>query len=119
MRSGWLGVGVLWRQRRRRAVVVAETVRKPAERAAAENLGVLPPLAEHRFHVADRGAPDSELYVVPGWSRPVHGSDRQRLRVAPVRGVVAPTVAQVDAPQEGDVELGPVAVAQDHELLVV
>ena len=28
-------------------------------------------------------------------------------------------MAQVDAPQEGDVELGPVLVAQDHELLVV
>jgi hypothetical protein len=41
------------------------------------------------------------------------------LWVAPVRGVVSPAVAQVDSPQEGDVELGPVVVAQDHELLVV
>ena len=56
---------------------------------------------------------------MPGRSWPVGCGHRLRLGVAPVRGVVAPTVAQVDTTQEGNVELGPVTVAQDHELLVV
>jgi hypothetical protein len=56
---------------------------------------------------------------VPRWLWPVHARHRLRLRVAPVRCVVAAAVAQVDATEEGDVQLGPLVVAQDHELLMV
>ena len=41
------------------------------------------------------------------------------LRIARVVGVVAATVAQVDAPDVGDVVLGPVDVAEDDQLLVM
>ena len=44
---------------------------------------------------------------------------RLGLRVAAVLGVVAAAVAEVDAADEGDVQLGPARVAQDDELLVV
>ena len=98
---------------------MSDTVRKPAQRAAAESLGVLPSFTEHRLHIADGRSADGELYVVPGRSWPVDSGHRLWLRVAPVRCVVAAAVAQVDATEEGDVELGPVPMAQDDELLVV
>jgi hypothetical protein len=39
--------------------------------------------------------------------------------ISPMRSVVAPTVAQVDAADEGDVGIGAARVAEDDQLLVV
>ena len=119
MRSCRLGVGTLWRQRCGRRLVVTDPVREPSQRAAAERPGVLPPFTEHRLHITDGRSADGQLYVVPRRSRPVRRSHRLDLRVACVRYVVAAAVAQVDAAHVGDVQLGPVMVAQDDELLVV
>ena len=84
-----------------------------------QRVGVLPALPEHGLGVPDRGSADRHLDVVPSGPRAVHRGHRKRLRVAAVLDVVAPAVAQVDAADEGDVVLGPVAVAQHHQLLVV
>lgn len=50
---------------------------------------------------------------------PVAGGHLHRLRVAPVRGVVTPAVAQVDPAGEGDVAFRRPRVPQHHQLLVV
>lgn len=98
---------------------MSDTVSKPAQRAAAESLGVLPSFTEDRLDIADSRSADGELYVVPGRSRPVDSRHRLWLRIAPMRGVVAAAVTQVDATQKGDVQRWPITVPQDHELLVV
>jgi hypothetical protein len=82
-------------------------------------LGVFPAFTEHGLHITDGWSDDGELNIVPGWSWPVCRSHRLSLGVALMRCVVAAAVAQVDPAEEGDVQLRPVAVAQDDELLVV
>ena len=56
---------------------------------------------------------------MPGRLRPVDRRHGLSLCVPTVRGVVASAVAQVDATEVGDVQLGPVVVAQDDKFLVV
>src|SRR5580765_157789 len=85
----------------------------------AEWRGVLPALAEDRLDVVDGWTADGDLGVVPGGGRTVGPGHLQRLGVSVVTGVVAPRVAQVDAPDVGDVASGVVAVSDDDELLVV
>jgi hypothetical protein len=119
MMPGWFGVGMLRWQRRPRGVVVPDTVREPTHRAAAESVGVFPAFTEHRFNVAHGRSADGELDVVPRRSWPEDSGHRLWLRIAPVRCAVAAAVAQVDASEEGDIEVGPLVGAQDDELLVV
>jgi len=119
MRPSWRRVGMLWRQRGGPRLVVPGPILKPPQRAPAERPGVFPTFTEHRLHVADGWSADGELYVVPRWSGSVHGRYRLGLRIAPMRCVITAAVAEVDATEEGDVELGPLVVSQDDELLVV
>ncbi len=56
---------------------------------------------------------------MPGRARPVGRGERLAERVAPVCGVVATAVAQVDAADESDVPLGPSRVTQYDGLLMV
>ena len=92
---------------------------EPATGVGGQRSIVLPALPEGRLDVVDRGAPDGDLDVVPRRVRAVLGSDGQGLGIAPVTVVVAPRVAEVDAPGVGDVPGRVVAVPQHHELLVV
>lgn len=80
---------------------------------------VLPALAEHRVQRVHRRPANLQLDVVPGRAFTVGARHRECLRVAAVRGVVPPAVAEIDAAGEGDVPPGIVVVAEDDELLVV
>ena len=84
-----------------------------------QRVGVLPSFPEHGLRVTDRGSADRHLDVVPGGPRAVRRGHRESLWIAAVLDVVASAVAQVDAADEGDVVLGPVAVPKHHQLLVV
>jgi hypothetical protein len=75
-------------------------------------------LTEDRLDIADGRPTDGELDAVPVRSRPIDSRHRPWLRIAPMRGVVAAAVTQVARTQKGDVQLGPITVPQDHELLV-
>ena len=119
MGSGGFGVRALLGQRRVRGVVVSHPVCEPSQRAAAQALRVIPAFTEYGLHVADGRSLDGKLHVVPRRSWPVHRRHRLWLGVSRMRCVVAAPVAQVGAPEEGDVQLGPRPVAQDDELLVV
>ena len=114
MMPGWFGVGMLRWQRRPCGVVVSDTVREPAHRAAAESLGVFPSFTEDRLDVADGRSADGKLYVVPRRPWAVDSGHRLWLRIAQVRCAVAAAVAQVDASKEGDIEVGTLVVAQDE-----
>ena len=69
--------------------------------------------------VADGRSAQFELDVVPGRVRPVDLGHGRGERVAAVLGVVVAAPAQVDAADEGDVEVGAAGVAYDEEFLVV
>src|SRR4051794_7404882 len=56
---------------------------------------------------------------MPRWCRAVPTIHRLSLPVATVPAVVAPGVAQVDAPDERDVVVGPVTVSDHDELLMM
>jgi hypothetical protein len=91
----------------------------PVRQAAVERVRVVPPLGEHGEDVGDDRAPEFHRGVVPRRVLAVPGVDRDRLRVAPVCGVVAAAVREVDAADVGDVPRGVVAVLDHEELLVV
>jgi hypothetical protein len=86
---------------------------------SAERGAVVPPLAENGFGVADGRPPQGELDVVPGGCEPVDLGQRLTLGVAPMSYVVAPPVAEIDAAEKGDVVLGPSAVTEHDQLLVM
>ena len=98
---------------------MAELVRDDVHRVAAERLPIFPAFPEDRLHVAHRRTADEELDVVPRRSGPVHGGHPLPLRIAGVRGIVPPAVAQVDPADERHVLLRPAGVPQHDELLVV
>ncbi len=98
---------------------MVQELSQPSQRAAAERGRVLPAFAEGGFDIADGRAVDRELDVVPGRARPVGRGERLAERVAPVCGVVATAVTQVDAADESDVPLGPSRVTQYDGLLMV
>src|SRR3954447_9681722 len=119
-----MGTNLRWRRSLRRqlpiaTVVTTEAVGDPAYRAAGERLRILPTLPKNRFDVGHRRPSDSELNVVPRRGLPVFRSHRLALRIPSVRRVVTAAVAEIDAPEERDIQFGPAAVAQHHELLVV
>jgi hypothetical protein len=60
-----------------------------------------------------------KLDVVPRWSIAVLGIEIDCLRIALVAGVIPPAVAEVDAPDEGDVVVGSRSTTGDDELLVM
>ncbi len=87
--------------------------------AGVERPGVLPAFPEGGGQVADGGAPDLELDVVPRRAGAVALVELDGLGVAQVPFVVVAPVAQVDAPDEGDVPVLLVGVADEDQLLVV
>ena len=72
-------------------------------RVEGQRGAVLPSLPERRLDVMDRRAVDRDLDVVPRGCRTVGAGHLNRLLVAPVIAVVTTAVAQVDAPDVGDV----------------
>ncbi len=94
-----------------RRTVAPSAVFQGSEGRPAEQLWVLPALAEDGLDIAHGGPLDGQLHVVPRRGRPVDLGHGLPLRVSVVPAVVAPAVTQVDAPQEGDVPLRLPAVA--------
>jgi hypothetical protein len=82
-----------------------------------EGCRVGPPLAERVFDLGDGRTPELQLYVVPRRTRTVSGIGVGGLFIAAVRTVIATTVAQIDATDEGD--LGLISTVQDDDLLVM
>lgn len=69
--------------------------------------------------VADGGATDRGLNVMPGWTWSVHLREVHRLRVSAVVVVIVAAQAEIDPTDEGHVVCGLVRVPDDDELLVV
>ena len=119
LRSGWRGIGRHLRQWPGPAIGATQEVVQDSEWIAAERAPVGPPLAKGEFHVADGRATNRKLSVMPRRSRPVHRRHRLALPVAVVVFAVAPAVAEVDAPDKGEVVLGLFGVPDDDHFLVM
>jgi hypothetical protein len=100
-------------------LVPAQSVTESAYRAAAQGLGVLPPLAEDGLDVTNGRPHDHQLYVVPGRAIAVHLGHRLALRIAGMGRIVAAAVAQVDSTDERHVLVRSRRMPQHDELLVV
>src|SRR5712691_8474258 len=95
--SGRRRVVRLPRQRVGTAGLVGQPGQPGSPRVAmVERGGILPLLPEASAEVAHHRAPDLELHVMPGRSRPELGVDPDGLGAAQVAGIVPPAVAQVD-----------------------
>jgi hypothetical protein len=92
---------------------------QPVQRIPGEGSRIVPSLAEDGLHVADCGAADLDLDVMPGWPSSVDGRDRFGLPVSRVCVVVVTAVTQVDTIDEGHILIGASRVAQHHELLMM
>src|SRR6478609_8842259 len=103
----------------RRAVQAPNPVSQTAHRRTRERCRIVPTLPEHGLDVVDGRSVDRHLDVMPRRVRAVLVSEQLGLAVAPVLGVVAPVVGQVDPADEGDVASGVVTVPDDDELLVM
>jgi hypothetical protein len=91
----------------------------PVRRAPVERVRVVPALGERAQHVADDRTPQLERGVVPRWPASVPAVHDRSLRVAPVRRVVPPPVAEVDPADERDVPIRGVPMLDDEQLLVM
>ena len=80
---------------------------------------IVPPLSEGFDKVANGGASDLGLDVVPGRTFAVHRVETLGLRVAFVALVVPTPVAEIDATDECDIVWGALIVQDQHELLMV
>ena len=100
------GIGKLVGQRSGRTVVATDSLADEVHRVARQRRGIVPPFPKGGFDIGDGRSAERELYVVPGRAVAVDLRHRLPLSVAPVICVVTPAVAQVDAPDERDVELG-------------
>jgi len=103
----WSGIGPLFWQGSRSPLLPVDQLADEVNGVSAERSTVVPPLAEDGLGVTYGRPPQRELDVVPGRPAPVDPRHRLTLGVAAMSCVVAPSVAQIDAAEKGDVVLGP------------
>jgi hypothetical protein len=84
-----------------------------------ERRGILPAFPEGLRDVSDRRPADLELNVVPSWAGTVALIQDDRLGITVMVFVVAPTVAQIDPPDEGNIIVRVCEVLEQDELLMV
>jgi hypothetical protein len=84
-----------------------------------ERSGVVPPLAKRHIEVADRGAANFELRIVPGGSRSVSHVHLDSLIIPKVSVVISTTMTQIDSSHERDVTIEEGRVPEEYQLLMM
>jgi hypothetical protein len=80
--------------------------------------GIFPSLTKGEVQIVNGWSADEELYVVPRGMISVSRVELDHLAVAVMRGVIATSVAEVDAANEGDV-IARGLPSNDHHLLMM